>query len=159
MSQYSVYVIPDEFQAIKKLPGNVRQRIKRAIDDLADNPRPPASKQLEMGDAEDVDIEVRRIRLDNWRASCISSLNRRRSSTSSQFGSGRPTTTVIWPNCSPDDPKLSLGTSALMWMEGFFSRSQLTSNRSWSSLRVDERRGHPDERDERRGHPASSQQS
>jgi mRNA-degrading endonuclease RelE of RelBE toxin-antitoxin system len=47
MSQFSVYVVPEEFQAIKKLPGNVRQRIKRAIDDLADNPRPPQSKQLD----------------------------------------------------------------------------------------------------------------
>lgn len=31
MSRYTVYVVPSEFQAIKRLPGNVRQRVKRAI--------------------------------------------------------------------------------------------------------------------------------
>jgi mRNA interferase RelE/StbE len=67
MSPYSVYVLPDEFQAIKKLPGHVRHRIKRAIDDLADNPRPPASKQLEIGGANELDVEVWRVRIDNWR--------------------------------------------------------------------------------------------
>jgi mRNA interferase RelE/StbE len=45
MSQYSLYFVPEEFQALKKLPGNVRQRIKRAINDLANNPRPHGSKR------------------------------------------------------------------------------------------------------------------
>ena len=67
MSRYSIYVLPDEFQAIKKLPGNIRQRVKCAIDDLAGNPRPPASKQLKIGEPDDVDVEVRRVRIDNWR--------------------------------------------------------------------------------------------
>lgn len=31
MSRYTIYVVPSEFQAIKRLPGNVRQRVKRAI--------------------------------------------------------------------------------------------------------------------------------
>ena len=34
MSQYSVYVLPGEFQTIQRLPGQVRQRVKRAIDGL-----------------------------------------------------------------------------------------------------------------------------
>jgi mRNA interferase RelE/StbE len=69
MSQYSVYVVPVEFQAIKKLPGNVRQRIKRAIDLLAGDPRPPESKQLDFGtdDTQGDECEVRRLRIDNWR--------------------------------------------------------------------------------------------
>lgn len=46
---------------IERLPGHVRQRIKRTIYSLADNPRPPGA------------IELRnqpgryRIRLDDWR--------------------------------------------------------------------------------------------
>ena len=52
MSQFAVYIVPHEFQSIKKLPGNVRQRIKRAIDELADNPRPPNSKRLDVGDVQ-----------------------------------------------------------------------------------------------------------
>jgi len=67
MSQYSVHVVPDEFQAIKKLPGNVRHRIKRAIDDLAENPRPPESKRLDLGDAEEAENEIWRLRVANWR--------------------------------------------------------------------------------------------
>ena len=66
MSQYSVFVVPTEFQGIKKLPGNVRHRIKRAIDDLADNPRPSDSRQLET-DFGQGEFEVRRVRIDNWR--------------------------------------------------------------------------------------------
>ena len=66
MSQYSVYVVPDEFQAIKKLPGNVRHRVKRAIDGLAENPRPSDSRQLDTEFAPQ-DCEVRRVRIDNWR--------------------------------------------------------------------------------------------
>lgn len=67
MSQYTVYVVPDEFTALKKLPGNVRQRIKHAIDDLADNPRPPQSKQLLVSDREGLGCEAWRLRIGNWR--------------------------------------------------------------------------------------------
>jgi mRNA interferase RelE/StbE len=45
----------------------VRHRIKRAIDDLAGDPRPPRSKQLDVTEHEDLDCEVRRLRIDNWR--------------------------------------------------------------------------------------------
>jgi mRNA interferase RelE/StbE len=67
MSRYAVYVVPDEFRSIKRLPGNVRQRVTRAIDELADNPRPPHSKQLEIAELEGPPGEVRRLRIDNWR--------------------------------------------------------------------------------------------
>lgn len=49
---------------LKKLPGNVRQRLRRAIWDLADNPRPPESRRL---DFTLLDYEPRRLRLDLWR--------------------------------------------------------------------------------------------
>jgi len=67
MSRYTVYVLPEEFRRIKRLPGNVRQRIKYAIDELADAPRPTQSKKLDVADLEDSGREVRRVRLDNWR--------------------------------------------------------------------------------------------
>ncbi|MCL4861516.1 MAG: hypothetical protein KJZ93_19010 [Caldilineaceae bacterium] len=38
---YTVYVLPRALQEIKRLPGHVRQRVKRLIDDLAEDPRPP----------------------------------------------------------------------------------------------------------------------
>ena len=36
MSRYTVYIIPRAWKEIKDLPGNMRQRVKRAIDALAD---------------------------------------------------------------------------------------------------------------------------
>jgi mRNA interferase RelE/StbE len=67
MKQYTFYVVPGEFQVIKKLPANVRQRIKRAIDDLADNPRPSGSGRLDVSHLEIVESEVWRLRINNWR--------------------------------------------------------------------------------------------
>jgi mRNA interferase RelE/StbE len=45
----------------------VRQRVKHAIDALADNPRPPHSSQLDVAEPEAPRREVRRLRIDNWR--------------------------------------------------------------------------------------------
>ena len=64
MSDYTIYVIPNTWKEIKELPGNVRQRVKRAIDRLADDPRPSQSKMLKVPD---VEYELRRLRLDRWR--------------------------------------------------------------------------------------------
>jgi mRNA interferase RelE/StbE len=61
---YTVYVTPDAWKDVNGLPGNVRQRVKRAIEALAREPRPARSKELSIPD---VDWEVRRLRLDNWR--------------------------------------------------------------------------------------------
>jgi mRNA interferase RelE/StbE len=52
VSQYSVYVTPSALSEVKDLPGHVRQRVKRAIDDLAANPHPPGSKTLDLSDSE-----------------------------------------------------------------------------------------------------------
>jgi mRNA interferase RelE/StbE len=65
-----VYVTPSALREIKDLPGNMRQRIKRAIDDLADNPHPSESQALSLTDIEspiEAEYEIRRLRLDKWR--------------------------------------------------------------------------------------------
>ncbi len=63
MSRYTLYIQPQTFQEIKTLPGQMRQRIRQSIRELADNPRPALSKQLDWSDSP----ELRRLRLDNWR--------------------------------------------------------------------------------------------
>lgn len=62
MSRYTVDITPQALQKIKGLPGHLRQRVKRAIDDLDDSPHPAESKGLEMPDA--LPFELCRIRLD-----------------------------------------------------------------------------------------------
>jgi mRNA interferase RelE/StbE len=64
MSRYAVYVTPGAWREIKELPGNVRQRVKRAIDGLAGEPRPARSKEL---DVPDLGLDLHRLRLDRWR--------------------------------------------------------------------------------------------
>jgi mRNA interferase RelE/StbE len=64
MSRYTVYVTPQAWQEIKNLPGNMRQRVRRAVDGLAADPRPARSKQLDVSDIEPV---LYRLRLDRWR--------------------------------------------------------------------------------------------
>ncbi len=64
MRMYTVYVIPMAWTEIKALPGNMRQRVKRAIDALADNPHPADSLVL---DTPEFDRELCRLRLDRWR--------------------------------------------------------------------------------------------
>lgn len=64
MRRYTVYVTPEAFREIKELPGNIRQRVRQAIRDLAENPHPPGSKILNVPNFEQ---ELYRLRLDNWR--------------------------------------------------------------------------------------------
>ena len=70
MSQYTVYITPSALREIISLPGHMRQRVKRAIDDLEDNPRPSEGKALDLSDIEsktETASEVWRLRLDKWR--------------------------------------------------------------------------------------------
>ena len=54
--------------ARKDLPGHVRQRIRRSIEELAENPRPSESRELTITSmALPATIEVRRFRLARWR--------------------------------------------------------------------------------------------
>lgn len=64
MSPFIVYVTPEALQEIKDLPGNVRQRVKRAIESLALNPYPPQSKALNVPE---LDRQIVRLRLEKWR--------------------------------------------------------------------------------------------
>lgn len=64
MSRYTVYVVPHAWREMKDLPGNVRHRVRRAVDRLADDPHPPRSRQL---DAPDLEPNLYRLRLDRWR--------------------------------------------------------------------------------------------
>lgn len=69
--RYKVWVRPAVHSARKRLPGHVRQRIKRTIDDLSQTPRPAKSRVLRLSAEVDSSIksewEVRRIRLEDWR--------------------------------------------------------------------------------------------
>ena len=65
MSDYKVYVTPACFKEIKSLPGHIRQKVRKAISDLADNPRPSQSRVLSLPD---IEAELRRLRLGKWRA-------------------------------------------------------------------------------------------
>ncbi len=64
MASYRLYVEDSAKPDIWALPGHVRQRVVRAVRALAEIPRPPESRSL---DVPNVAIEVRRIRLDRWR--------------------------------------------------------------------------------------------
>ena len=61
MSNYTVYISSQAFQEIKSLPGNIRQRVRQAICNLAENPRPSQSKPLNTS----FKIDLWRLELDN----------------------------------------------------------------------------------------------
>lgn len=64
MSRYKVYTTPRALKEARDLPGQIRQRVKRAVKSLADNPRPSGSKDL---DVTELKHEIRRLKLDKWR--------------------------------------------------------------------------------------------
>ena len=64
MSRYAVYITPQALYEIKDLPGHMRQRVKRAVRALAEEPRPPQSQMLDYAAG---GHELRRLRLDRWR--------------------------------------------------------------------------------------------
>ena len=64
MGTYTVYITPPARTEIKALPGNVRQRVKRAIDALAGNPHPANSLVLDVPESK---RKLCRLRLDRWR--------------------------------------------------------------------------------------------
>lgn len=65
MNRYKVYITPQALKEVKSLPSRLRQRVKRAINQLAAKPRLPGSRALEA--PTDISAEVRRLRLDQWR--------------------------------------------------------------------------------------------
>jgi len=61
---HQLEISPGARAEIPRLPGHVRQRVRRAIAALADDPRPPASAHLDYALAVG---EPRRLRIDRWR--------------------------------------------------------------------------------------------
>jgi len=64
VTHYQLFVTPAAWKEVKSLPGQVRQRVRKAVAALAANPRPPKSKALTVTGLQ---VEVRRLRLDRWR--------------------------------------------------------------------------------------------
>lgn len=70
MASYRVEVSHEVRQEIRQLPGNVRQRIFRTLQELAQEPRPYSSKSLDVNKLDitlELGADLRRIRLDRWR--------------------------------------------------------------------------------------------
>ena len=68
LSRYKLFVEPEVHEARTRLPGHVRQRVKRAIDDLAYAPRPASSSDVDVTGLEvPAGVELRRLRMDVWR--------------------------------------------------------------------------------------------
>jgi mRNA interferase RelE/StbE len=64
---YTVYVLPRALQEIKRLPGHVRQRVKRVIDELATNPRPIGTIELVNLAIARTEVTIHRFKLEKWR--------------------------------------------------------------------------------------------
>ena len=62
---YQLWIENEAKAEIRRLPGHVRQRIRRAVQGLSNEPRPRNSRELKA--TERVKLEVRRLRLDRWR--------------------------------------------------------------------------------------------
>lgn len=70
MVSYRVEIDPEVRKAVRRLPGNFRQRVVRALKNLRQDPRPHASEELDLEKAEirlDEQAEPRRIRMGAWR--------------------------------------------------------------------------------------------
>ncbi|NLC55529.1 MAG: type II toxin-antitoxin system RelE/ParE family toxin [Armatimonadetes bacterium] len=60
-THYRIRVHPEAVRQMARLPGHVRQRVRRLVASLADNPRPTEAIELR-------DLPGRyRIRIDRWR--------------------------------------------------------------------------------------------
>jgi len=65
---YDLFLEPDVHTARDDLPGNIRQRVRRALDALAAAPRHPESTAMDVADLElRAGVELRRIRMERWR--------------------------------------------------------------------------------------------
>lgn len=69
---YQVWLDPRVHAERRELPGNVRQRMRQAMVDLASDPRPRGSQTLDLSKlgprvTVPAGIEFRRLRLDPWR--------------------------------------------------------------------------------------------
>lgn len=66
--RYELLIEAAAHEERKHLPGNIRQLVKRAISNLAFEPRPHTSEVLDVAGLDvPVHIELRRNKLDHWR--------------------------------------------------------------------------------------------
>jgi mRNA interferase RelE/StbE len=63
--RYQLWIEDEAKAEIKRLPGHMRQRIRRAVRGLGDEPRPRYSRKLRPPAG--IELEVRRLRLERWR--------------------------------------------------------------------------------------------
>ena len=63
--RYNLWIENEAKAEIKRLPGHMRQRIRRAVQGLGSEPRPHFSRKLRT--PEGITLEARRLRLDRWR--------------------------------------------------------------------------------------------
>jgi mRNA interferase RelE/StbE len=63
--RFQVWINDEAKAEIKRLPGHVRQRVRRAIGDLSSEPRPHHSQQMKA--PQGMTLEVRRLRIALWR--------------------------------------------------------------------------------------------
>jgi mRNA-degrading endonuclease RelE of RelBE toxin-antitoxin system len=65
---YELFIEPEVHAARQALPGHVRQWVRRAISDLARDPRPANSTDLTIDPSiAHASVEIRRIRIERWR--------------------------------------------------------------------------------------------
>ncbi len=65
---YDLYIETEVHNARQALPGHIRQRLRRMIDALAQEPRPSASHTLDVTNLDlPAGVEIRRVRLERWR--------------------------------------------------------------------------------------------
>jgi mRNA interferase RelE/StbE len=70
MDSYQVDLSDEVRGVLRQLPGNIRQRVMRALQALRTDPRPNDSRAMDMSGTVinlSDDMEVRRIRMANWR--------------------------------------------------------------------------------------------
>lgn len=63
--RYRLWIKNEAKTEIRRLPGHMRQRVRRAVQDLGTEPRPHYSRAMRA--PEGIDLEVRRLRLERWR--------------------------------------------------------------------------------------------
>jgi mRNA interferase RelE/StbE len=68
MQGYDLHIEQIAHKQRKQLPGYIRQRIRRIVDNLAQSPRPNNSQELDVNGLDvPKDVELRRIRIEKWR--------------------------------------------------------------------------------------------
>jgi mRNA-degrading endonuclease RelE of RelBE toxin-antitoxin system len=67
-TRYNVWLEAEVYSARELLPGNVRQRVKKLLANLAEQPKPTFSQSIDITGLDvPVGIDIRRIRLEHWR--------------------------------------------------------------------------------------------